>query len=271
MNAQPILRELNPSDIPAALLLSTEAGWNQTADDWRLLLELAPHGCLAIEIDSELASTATLVSYARELAWIGMILTRQSYRGRGFAKRLLTELLKLADQSGIRSVKLDATDQGQPLYEKLGFRNEQPVERWHSTLTQLSLTSQSSSELSRRSLEADLRAFGVDRSSLLQGLSLRGQIFAADESFVMTRPGRLCEYVGPCVATDSATAQALIRAALHEAGEWYWDLLPANTSAVTLALELGFSPKRRLLRMVRGDDMRGNESNIYALAGFELG
>ena len=27
-------------------------------------------------------------------------------------------------------MKLDATDQGQPLYEKMGFRTEEAVERW---------------------------------------------------------------------------------------------------------------------------------------------
>lgn len=271
MNAQPKLRELKSADIPAALRLSTETGWNQTAEDWRLLLELAPRGCLAMEIDGELASTATLVSYGRELAWIGMVLTRQSYRGRGFARHLLVELLRLAEKSGIRTVKLDATDEGQPLYEKLGFRSEQPVERWHATVPQLSSTSLSYSELSRQSLQADLHAFGIDRSSLLRPLSHRCQIFAAEESFVMIRPGRLCHYLGPCVAENAHSARTLIERALSEGGEWYWDLLPANSNAITLARELGFSPKRRLVRMVRGADLRGNERNIYALSGFELG
>ena len=31
---------------------------------------------------------------------------------------------------GIETMKLDATDQGQPLYEKFGFQTEQEIERW---------------------------------------------------------------------------------------------------------------------------------------------
>ncbi len=112
------------------MALSTEAGWNQTADDWRMLIDLSPQGCLAIEIDGEIASTTTLTCYGTRLAWVGMVLTRIKHRGHGYAMRLLKESLRVADELGIESVKLDATDLGQPLYEKLGFRAEQTVERW---------------------------------------------------------------------------------------------------------------------------------------------
>src|SRR5579864_5810973 len=124
------LRRLAASDLPAALELSEQAGWNQTADDWRMLIDLAPEGCLAIEVNGELAATTTLLCYGQRLAWIGMVLTKKSYRGLGFARRLLTQALTLADEAAIETVKLDATDQGQPLYEKMGFRSEQAVERW---------------------------------------------------------------------------------------------------------------------------------------------
>ncbi len=46
-----VLRKLRASDIPAAAQLSAEAGWNQTEEDWRLLIDLAPEGCLAIEVE----------------------------------------------------------------------------------------------------------------------------------------------------------------------------------------------------------------------------
>ena len=74
-----ILRRLVASDIPAAAELSEQAGWNQTPDDWRMLIDLAPEGCLAIEVGGELAATTTLLGYGRRLAWIGMVLTKTSY------------------------------------------------------------------------------------------------------------------------------------------------------------------------------------------------
>jgi GNAT superfamily N-acetyltransferase len=270
-----ILRKLRATDIPAALQLSTEAGWNQTEDDWRMLLDLAPEGCLAIEFEGELASTATLFCYGQRLAWIGMVLTRIAHRGRGFARRLLTETLELADRMQIETVKLDATDQGQPLYEKLGFRPEQPVERWaragSTDLPQLGLPSDASP--SKNLWIDDHRAFGMDRSMLLQRLARRHAPFSMARSYLLIRSGRLTGYVGPCVADAPATARTLIGSALATAspGGWSWDLLPENVNAVALARELAFTPRRHLLRMVRGKDLRGKEDSIYAIAGFELG
>ena len=95
-----ILRRLAASDVPAALELSEQAGWNQTADDWRMLIDLAPEGCLAIEVEGKLAATTTLLCYGRRLAWIGMVLTKKSYRGRGFARRLLTQALEPGRSGG---------------------------------------------------------------------------------------------------------------------------------------------------------------------------
>jgi hypothetical protein len=52
---------------------------------------------------------------------------------------------------------------------------------------------------------------------------------------------------------------------------WFWDLLPANAAAVELATEFGFAPVRRLVRMVRGERLRGDDTMVYAIAGFEFG
>src|SRR2546423_5714849 len=130
MAEQETLRSMRAEDVPAAFNLSAQAGWNQTEEDWRTLLELAPKTCLAIEVDGQLAATTTLLCYGRRLAWIGMVLTKAPYQRHGFARRLLAHALEIADKMGIATIKLDATDQGQPLYESLGFRNEQEIERW---------------------------------------------------------------------------------------------------------------------------------------------
>src|SRR5579863_3423197 len=123
-------RCLTPADLPGAVDLSTLAGWNQTADDWAMLLDLAPQSCFLIEVEGRVAATCTLVCYGVRLAWLGMVLTRPEHRGRGFARALVQTALDFADRRGVRSVLLDATDMGRPVYRKLGFRDQQDIERW---------------------------------------------------------------------------------------------------------------------------------------------
>jgi GNAT superfamily N-acetyltransferase len=271
-----ILRRLVASDIPAAVGLSEEAGWNQTSEDWRMLIDLAPQGCLAIEVDGELAATTTLLCYGRRLAWIGMVLTRVSNRERGFARRLLTQALTEADQMRIETVKLDATDQGRPLYEKMGFRFEQAVERWSRPASK----NPSGTMLLVDALPAenwqmaDRRSFGADRSELLERLARRSQpSLFIEGSYLLTRSGRQTRYLGPSVCDAPEAARALMARALQaeQSQGWSWDLLPINVAAAAIARDLAFTPTRHLQRMVRGKELRAKEEMIYAIAGFELG
>src|SRR6476660_2594057 len=122
----------------------------------------------------------TLLCYGSTLAWLGMVLTRKKFRGQGLARRLLSETLALANQMKIETVKLDATDQGQPLYEKLGFRCEQPVERWERAATgSTGILNGRSGSLSPEHLIADRESFGADRSELLGRLAGRNGAFVA--------------------------------------------------------------------------------------------
>jgi GNAT superfamily N-acetyltransferase len=276
------LRLVKPADLASGTELSSVAGWNQTPEDWRMLLDLAPTGCFGVEADGRLVATATLLCYRQRLAWIGMVLTHPEYRGRGFARRLVAAALDRADSLGIETVKLDATEQGRPLYESLGFQTEQPVERWFRPGPQESRTIErdpdsgtrsSPLSLSQALRDLDAQAFGTDRSVVLQELAQRNALHACPNAFLFARAGRTTEYLGPCVAADPAAARDIIPGAINTTGDtgWSWDLLPANKDAVALASELGFTRQRCLTRMARGKAPRGRDDLVYAIAGFELG
>ena len=59
-----------------------------------------------------------------------MVLTRPENRRQGLARLLMEDAIATAEREGIRTLKLDATEQGRPLYEDLGFVVEGAVERW---------------------------------------------------------------------------------------------------------------------------------------------
>lgn len=50
------------------------------------------------------------------------VLTYPDYRGRGAATKVITALIDEAKKTGVSMIELAATDDGKPLYEKLGFQ-----------------------------------------------------------------------------------------------------------------------------------------------------
>jgi GNAT superfamily N-acetyltransferase len=267
-----MIRRLTSTDLPALMDLSAAAGWNQTAEDWNRFLRLAPEGSLGIEADGRIVSTCTLLCYGAELAWLGMVLTHPAYRRRGFARQLVEAVLRVGQEKGLTTIKLDASDEGFPLYESLGFVQEQVVERWAGRpgVTQ-------ARELCARDhslpLDLDREAFGVDRAFLLRDLAETNPPFLSNGGYAMTRPGARAMYLGPCIAETRDTARQLVEKcfAAQTPQEWFWDLIPSNGAAVSLATEYGFSAVRKLTRMVKGQLGRGRESLIYAAGGFEIG
>ena len=125
-------RFLTVADVDAAMQLSTAAGWNQTPEDWRRIIALEPEGCFGIDVDGQLVATATLLCFGQDLAWVGMVLTHRDHQRKGLARTLMRAAIDTARRRGVRCIKLDATDQGRPLYSSLGFVDEQPIERWRT-------------------------------------------------------------------------------------------------------------------------------------------
>jgi GNAT superfamily N-acetyltransferase len=265
-------RLLAVADVPQAMLLKEAAGWNQTEQDWLRALELEPEGCFAIDRHGRLAATATSICYGPELAWIGMVLTLPEFRGQGLARSLMERALQFLDGRGARCIKLDATSMGSPLYRKLGFVDECPIERWRRAPAPSSARELSSYE---PDAARDFEAFGADRSRLLSRLATGEAASIPGRGYSMGRPGANAAYFGPCVAADAKTAERLLEwfLARHPGEPVYWDLLPENREAVQLARSFGFERTRELVRMARGEPgaLRAGARQTYAIAGFEFG
>ena len=287
-------RSLMPSDVPSAMELSTAANWNQTSEDWRRVMQLSIEGCRCIDDVGKIIATTTLLPYGKRLAWIGMVLTRPEYRRQGLARRLMKDAIAKAELDGIRTLKLDATDEGRPLYESLGFVVEEAVERWGRD-EELDLAKvkpladtcaikacSDDAHIPGNLFAQDEKAFGVSRKKLLEVLANSGRVNATSNGYVLSRSGRTSRYLGPCLITSEAEAELLITTHLwgsskmdKHAGSkpcsWYWDLLPANLGAVRCAQKVGFTRRRILWRMRRGEMIDNNHAMVYAIAGFELG
>ena len=73
------IRPLTEADLDAACALSAAAGWNQTAEDWRIFLRDGK--TWGIDADGVLASSAAVLPFGRKVAWVSMVLTLPDMRG----------------------------------------------------------------------------------------------------------------------------------------------------------------------------------------------
>ncbi|HLY11023.1 MAG TPA: GNAT family N-acetyltransferase, partial [Planctomycetota bacterium] len=147
-----VVDRLGPEDLDLGLRLSTQAGWNQVAGDWKRVLDLCPEGCLAGRLDGALVATGNVAAISPKIRWIGMILVDEAFRGRGYGSIMMDRCLEIARRSGDEIVGLDASDLGRPVYLKKGFVDVAPIDRWSGVL--------SVEGDPREVVRLDLRSFG---------------------------------------------------------------------------------------------------------------
>lgn len=252
------------------------AGWNQTLTDWRRFVSLEPGGCFLAEWGGEPAGTATTTCYGRDLAWIGMVLVEPGFRRRGIGRALLEHCIKhLREERKIRCVKLDATPEGQPLYEKLGFVEEWGLKRWVGQGGG-DEEGRPRDDLTDEAMKLDREVFGADRAPLLKSLAQGGleARVRSDGTFGLLRPGTRASYLGPVTAADTVTGIAVARELIEGAPREtvFWDLPDKNAPAIELARNLGYEPKRDLLRMSLGEnDSPGDPARMFGIAEPGLG
>jgi ribosomal protein S18 acetylase RimI-like enzyme len=283
------LRTMAKSDIPAGVRLNQTAGWNQTPADWQRFLKLSPEGCFVAELEGQVRGTVTTISFESRFAWVGMVLVDPQYRGRGVGTKLLQCAIQHLDERKIATIKLDATPQGKPLYEKLGFVPEYEVERWALRRAPTEAAKgpdpgPDESEpllLLESILERDREAFGADRGVLLRSLHLDAPDFTMAtwnngvlEGYTLGRRGLFADHLGPWMAKDAHSARYLLEAFLARSSRetLVVDCLKSNNVAVRLLQSFGFNYTRLLTRMYRGPNNYPGRPNILcAILGPEFG
>ncbi len=292
VNPLPSIRILNNEDIPRILDIAHTVGWTQTAQDLARMLRYAPDGCFGLELPAEgdwaggLGSTAMAFRHGEELGWIAMVLTDPALRGRGLATRLMEHAIHHLRERGTHWIKLDASDLGRPIYERMGFAAENVMERRLRAAASMPppqfAEAPSVSESAALPLGLDRRGFGANREPLLRMLSeiegARTAVVAGERGYAILRPNSRGVQLGPMLSENAAAAEALLRWAIERAGDrtLQWDLIRENDGARDLADAYGFETHRLLHRMtLAGIDspphFAGSAELVYSIAGFDFG
>ena len=219
-----------PPRSPDAEALVREAGWNQTAADWRAFLELGTVYAIRAN-DGRVIATAATLPYGGQFAWISMVLVARDYQRRGLATRLLRKCIDDLTAAKLVPV-LDATPAGprglsrSRLSRLVGISALRAATRYEKRRQQSFAAGHRNSQTSRtisgrRCALTTPRVFGADRSKLLARLRGRAphieRVAERDgkiAGFVLGRDGRIATQIGPLVADNDDVARALLTRAL---------------------------------------------------------
>ena len=201
----PAIVRFTPQHLGGAVRLSREAGWPHRPEDWQLALTVS-EGFVAIGDTGAVVGTILLTAYGRDCATINMVIVDRAARGRGLGRRLMDAALDLAGDLPLRLV---ATDEGLPLYERLGFRATGTIVQHQGVVSEVA-PPETTEDAAAADIPAiavlDRMAFGADRGALIERLAAVGA-FA-----VIRRGGQVAGYaamrsfgrgevVGPVVAS----------------------------------------------------------------------
>jgi GNAT superfamily N-acetyltransferase len=287
---------LSPAQVPAALHLSTEAGWNQREEDWRAAVEMTPGRSFCAVVDGVLVGTCIGISYS-DFSWIAMMLVDPGFRRHGLGAGLL--LRTIAALPPNRPIGLDATAVGRLLYQQHGFHETCMLARWVADHPRFDQTEDADDDrvtiqpidasAMRGIVPADRDVFGGDRRRVLEWAESREPgccaIAAANgelAGYVFGRRGRVFSHLGSVVARSRPIAQALVRyvgrTASRPLGIDAFDGCPGWNEWLAAS---GFVLQRPLVRMKRPplDDTRAtiapargrtNELRAFSIFGPEF-
>ncbi|MEJ5083569.1 MULTISPECIES: GNAT family N-acetyltransferase [unclassified Ochrobactrum] len=280
MTASPITLETMTQDhLDGAVALSQQACWPHRREDWAFVLALS-NGVVAIE-DGTVVGTAMSTPLGDDVATVNMVIVDEAMRGRGLGRKLMQAAL---DAASGRTCLLVATQDGLPLYEKLGFVANGEIIQHQGLAANVdapaNISWADSGDFSRL-VEMDIAATGHNRSNIMQLLNESAQfaVIRNDdevEAFAGIRAFGRGLVIGPVVAKNGDDARALIDFLLSKhTGEFVRVDTNIATDLANWLTERGLVhvgggiPMRRAVGLV--EEQSGTEYRTYALVNQALG
>jgi GNAT superfamily N-acetyltransferase len=283
-NTVQVLRPMAEADLQAAHMLSVEVGWPHRPEDWRLVHELG-HGIVACDSAGRVNGCAMWWSHGDAVGTIGMVIVSPRLQKAGLGRRMLRHLI---DETGPRTLRLNATAAGLALYESEGFVAIGAVHQHQGVAVAASVDPAAAGRTAIRPLRdedwprlsaLDATAYGADRSRLFEALVGRatgfvGEVAGTIDGFALCRRFGRGHVVGPIVAMDDSMAVALLQPhLLAHSGTFLRLDTPVPDGAFTRALErVGLIEVSTVVSMARGEHRTpAAPHRLYAILNQALG
>lgn len=266
------ITRLTTADIEEAVPLSDEAGWNQTADDWRVFIENGRTFGLR-DGDGRLVASAAALPYDGRFGFVAMVLVTAAWRRRGVATRLVDTCIEQFQDLGLTPA-LDATPDGAKVYARQGFLPQFDLARWQGEASGQAVPGRAAIDPALLA-RLDAEAFGASRPFLISDFLSRPdtRVVVRESGFGMIRRGRRALQIGPVVAASEEEAITILGELMRcGAGPVFLDVPTAWARLGRFLADRGFAIQRGFCRMALGrDDLFATPRRLFAVAGPEFG
>ncbi|EJC83762.1 putative acyltransferase [Rhizobium leguminosarum bv. trifolii WSM2297] len=280
MTNQAILFEkMTPKHLDSALELSRQVQWPHRREDWEMVQSISLG--IAARQEDRLVATIMMTPYGEDAATINMVIVDAAMRGRGLGRKMLEKALA---EAGARTCYLVATQEGLPLYEKVGFAATGETVQHQGEPLQVDAPAHvkwiESGDYARV-VALDRAASGHNRSALMEILLERARFAVIPDNgeiqaFAAIRSFGHGLVIGPVVARNDSEAKTLIDFLLaHHQGRFVRIDSDVSTNLSGWLTERGLNNVGRGIRMRRpGPDRKQSEPThhcTYALVSQALG
>ncbi|MBR1251704.1 GNAT family N-acetyltransferase [Bradyrhizobium sp. AUGA SZCCT0169] len=275
------IRPMQPDEISIAVDWAAAEGWNPGIADDACFATVDPQGFLIGELDGAPAATVSCVNYSDHFSFLGFYIVRADLRGRGYGLRIWNAAIAHA---GSRVIGLDGVVAQQQNYRRSGFELAYANVRYGGTVAAPPVRQAGMvalAEIPMAAVEAyDATVFPAPRPAFLRAWisspGHSGRALLRDGALAgwgVIRPCRQGHKIGPLVADDRATAEAILSALLADmgGGEVFLDVPAINRDAVALAQDLGLTPVFETARMYTGAIPPLRLDRVFGVTTFELG
>lgn len=279
--AQIVMRDMTEADISAVADLCFEQQWPHREEDLQMLLSIGSG--LVAEIDGKVGGSIMSWRFGPSFATLGVIIIAVAHQGHGLGRQMAEAMIARLDGC---TVLVNATDEGRPLYGKLGFVELGAVCQHNAVAPAQPLVELRSGERVRPMGAADApvlealytSSMGMDRKALLDELFAQGSTVVLckehqQTGFAVIRRFGRGWVIGPVVAPDATGAKALIAHWLGtQAGSFCRIDIPEATGLGPWLEEVGLPQVDRVTRMAHGPaPVPGDNAHLFALAAQALG
>jgi len=275
------VRHMRPDEIPLAVDWAAAEGWNPGLSDAPCFAAEDPRGFFIGELEGRAAAVISCVNYAAHFSFLGFYIVRPDLRGRGHGLKIWNAAIAHAQP---RVIGLDGVVAQQANYQKSGFALAYANVRYGGIVAAPSAPNGrivALTDVPMALVEADdATVFPAPRPAFLRAwIDTPGHVGRALlrdgrlAGWGVIRPCRTGRKVGPLVADDRASAEAVLAALLASAGggDIFVDVPAINHDAVALAQGLGLSPVFETARMYTGAIPPLQINRVFGVTTFELG